>query len=375
MINIIVVNHVAEQGGAENVLLTTLKHIDKHKFKVTAVLFQEGILAEEIRSIGIEVVTLAAGRIRNVLHYVRTVLQIVREIKRARADIVIGWSPKPFIYAGAAAWLMRKPVLWWQHGYPSPASRFDRLVSRLPAKAILCPSDSVAQAQNDLGARLKARVNYPGIETELFAYSALDREQIREKYQIPAAAKIITFIGRLQRWKRPDDVIEAFSRLQDEQYYLLVVGGALFGEERDYIQELTGLAERLGCADHVVFAGHQTEIAKYLSASDIVINASSKEPFGLVVVEAMANGRIVIAVNSGGPAEIIDHNWNGLLYDGSREGLYQCLLQAVKNDTDTQSIGRRALKTAGESFSAGQMVSRFEGYLTDLYNEAQSIAR
>ncbi|GGG76410.1 glycosyltransferase family 4 protein [Paenibacillus radicis (ex Gao et al. 2016)] len=370
MIHVLVVNHVAEQGGAENVLLTTLRHIDKQKFKVTAVLFQEGPLVEEIRSIGIEVVTIKAGRIRNLLYYAKTVLQIVKQLKRYRADIVIGWSPKPFLYAGVAAWLARKPVLWWQHGYPSASSRFDRLVNRIPANAILCPSYSVAYAQNGIGAQVKTRVNHPGIETEFFAYSPSDREVIRDKYQIPSSAKVVAFIGRLQRWKRPDDVIQAFSRIQDEQCYLLIVGGALFGEESDYVQELTGLAERLGCADRVIFAGHQKEIAPYLSASDIVINSSSKEPFGLVVVEAMANGRIVIAANSGGPAEIIDHNWNGLLYDGTIEGLYECLLQALEENSETLPLGRRAELKAAESFSAQQMVGRFEGLLADMYKEA-----
>ena len=74
------------------------------------------------------------------------------------------------------------------------------------------------------------------------------------------------------------------------------------------------MVTELGLEARVEFRGHRTDIAHELGAVDAVVHASRRpEPFGQVVVEAMAAGRGVIASAEGGPAEIIDHGRTGLL--------------------------------------------------------------
>lgn len=367
--NLLIINHVAESGGAENVMISTLKNLNKNEFNVLVILFEKGELVNVIRSLDHEVDVIEAGRIRNPIQYTVTVHKIIRSIRRFKADIIIGWSPKPFIYAGVAAWLTKKPVIWWQHGYPSISSKFDRLISRIPSNAIFCPSDSVAKAQAEISKHANIQVNYPGIDTEQYKFKLTDRMQIRHQYNIPLSARVITYVGRLQRWKKPDDVIKAFSQITNEECYLMIVGGALFGVETDFEKELVDLTSRLGITHKIIFTGQQKEVSKYLSASDIVINSSNKEPFGLVVIEAMSNGRVVIAANSGGPAEIIDHNLTGFHYDGSIEDLH-CTIQHVLDCKEiSELIGKNARMKVEQHYSTRNMIERFEYLMMKTLNK------
>ncbi|MCI1773932.1 MAG: glycosyltransferase family 4 protein [Paenibacillus lautus] len=368
--NLVIINHVAESGGAENVMVSTLRHLNKKQFNVHVILFEKGNLVEIIRSLGYEVTVIDSGRVRNIIQYIKTVFKIVEHIRRYKADVVIGWASKPFIYAGVAAWLVRKPVIWWQHGYPSASSMFDRIISRIPADGILCPSNSVAETQSEIYKNTNIQVNNPGIDTEQYKFYQADREQVRNAYNIPITARVITYVGRLQRWKRPDDVIRAFSQITNEECYLMIVGGALFGVESEFEKELMDLSSHLGINHRVIFVGHQKEISKFLSASDIVINSSTKEPFGLVVVEAMSNGRVVIAVNSGGPAEIIDHNQTGFHYDGSIEDLYSTIQWVLDNKDLPEYIGMNARLKAQQNYSASSMTERFENILMKTIEKA-----
>ena len=86
-----------------------------------------------------------------------------------------------------------------------------------------------------------------------------------------------------------------------------MIGGPVYetGGSQYSIAELEEIARRLGLAGRVGFTGFVTDIPAALRALDIVVHASTKaEPFGLVIAEAMACGRAVIASAGGGAAEI-----------------------------------------------------------------------
>lgn len=367
---IVIVNHVAELGGAERVLMDTLLHLDKEAFQVDMIFLEDGRLVETARSYGIRVHMFPSGRIRSPLHYWRTISFIRRVIRESGAEMVVSWAPKPHMYGGVAAWLEGKPSIWWQHGIPS-GSMFDKVVSRIPAESVLCPSQSVREAQLTLTPNRRVEVNYPGIDQNRFAYSREVRTGIRQQYGMDEEAFVFAFIGRLQRWKRADVVIEAFREAFGEQsgeapsprtrpnVYLLIVGGALFGVDTDFEDQLKGMTAEYGLERQVIFAGHQQHVEHYLSACDAVVHSSLQEPFGMVVVEAMALGRPVLAVGKGGPAEIIRHGLDGYLYDGTAEELAQYMGRLYGDRALNSSLGEQARQTVDSRFTAGLMAGRF----------------
>jgi glycosyltransferase involved in cell wall biosynthesis len=355
---LVVVNHVARLGGAERVLMNWLEQVDRDRYAAEIVLLEEGPLADQAEDLGFRVHVHPSGRIRNPMHYGRTVSAIRRIIRQSASELVVSWSPKPHMYGGAAAWLEKIPAVWWQHGVPS-GNFFDKWVSRLPAHAVLCPSSVVADAQRKINRVKKAVALHPGIPMDNYLLDLDIRMAIRDAFGIPESAAVFAFIGRLQRWKRADAVIRAFREaLKGQDAYLFIVGGAMFGVETELEDELKQMVRESDLVNQVIFVGHQSRIEPYLWASDAVVHSSMFEPFGMVILEAMAAGRIVMAVNKGGPPEIIRDGVDGILYDGSIRQLSILMSRIHADRARYERLGAAAVHTVRERFEAGVMAER-----------------
>jgi len=107
----------------------------------------------------------------------------------------------------------------------------------------------------------------------------------------------------------------------------VVVGGPHETELR-YPGELVAQVEALGLRDVVRFAGFQSNVPEWMQAMDVIVHASDREPFGIVVIEAMALGKPVVAGAAGGPAEIITDGVDGALVPfGDAAGLARAILR------------------------------------------------
>ena len=125
----------------------------------------------------------------------------------------------------------------------------------------------------------------------------------------------VGMIGRLAPWKGQDLFLRAFAdALGATDARCVLVGAALFGEEA-YERRLRALAGELGLAERIEFRGFRQDVWTELAGIDVLVHASRiPEPFGMVVAEGMAAGVAVIATDAGGPAEVIRHGIDGLLY-------------------------------------------------------------
>ena len=146
--------------------------------------------------------------------------------------------------------------------------------------------------------------------------------------------------------------------------HLVIVGGAHDTEPR-YGDELRVLAAMRGVADAVTFAGFQTDVPRWMQAMDIIVHASDREPFGIVVVEAMALGKPVIAGSEGGPAEIITDGVDGLLtpFDDA-PALARAIDRYLGDPTFAASCGTAAHARA-QAFSAKAYAARLSAVVLD----------
>ena len=128
---------------------------------------------------------------------------------------------------------------------------------------------------------------------------------------------VIANVGRLVRWKGQDVFLRAIARIAPRmpQLRAWVVGAADDNEpSRAFAAELRQLAETLGITRQVVFTGHRVDALRVMAAADVVVHSSATpEPFGLVLVEAMAVGRPLVATNAGGVLDIVEPELNALL--------------------------------------------------------------
>ncbi|ADG10706.1 glycosyl transferase group 1 [Caulobacter segnis ATCC 21756] len=131
-----------------------------------------------------------------------------------------------------------------------------------------------------------------GVDTELFHPGRADREGLRRRLGVSSHEKLLVFAGRPAREKRLDVLVAAVERL-GAPYKLLFVGaggGAPISERAislDYVRD-------------------PAELAGILASCDAFVHANDNEPFGLIVLEAMACGLPVVGVAAGGVAESVD---------------------------------------------------------------------
>ena len=127
------------------------------------------------------------------------------------------------------------------------------------------------------------------------------------------------------------------------------------------LEPLKALARELGLGDSVHFPGRadRRQVASYMAGCEFFVISSPAEPFGIVVLEAMAAGAPVIAVNNAGPAEIITDGVNGLLVDRSEPELFANAMQRLMGDPELrQRLAAGGRARAGE-FSWPKIASQY----------------
>ena len=325
------------------------------------VFLEDGPMVADCRDRGATCEVIPSGRIRQPLAAVRCIRELARSLKSNRADVAVSWMSKPHLYAGPAAKLAGVPAMWFQHGLPSGRVDLDWWVTKLPARGILACSATVAAAQGRLRPARPIRVVLPGVELDRFDPDRLPTAaECRHRLGLPPTGTLIGIAGRLQRWKGVHTVIDAVPLLLATYPDLqCVVVGGVHDLEPTYADEVAQQVKRLRLERHVTLAGFQRNVPEWMRAMDVVIHASDREPFGLVVIEAMALGKPVLAGDAGGPTEVITDGVNGLLSPyGDAPALARQVRRYLDDPAFAAAVGAAARARAAE-FSVGRYVDRF----------------
>jgi glycosyltransferase involved in cell wall biosynthesis len=331
-------------GGAEAMIQSVLAPGAESGHELEPVFFEDGPWPQELREAGLRVKTLSAGRLREPHRWVATVCALTRLMRERQPDVVLNWSAKTQLYGAPAAVLagIGGRVAWWQQSIPEPDFWLDRLATRLPARAIGCYSRAAAEAQARLSPRRPTFVVAPGSPPPEPSPSPVPVE-------LPAGIPVVGIVGRLQPWKGQDRLLRAHALLHERglRAQLLVVGGDAYGLSAEYAESLPPLAGELGLEESVTFTGQVPDAGPYVERMDILVNASDPEPFGIVLLEGMARGVAVVAVDSGGPAEFVVDGVTGAL---ARSGEPAALADAIEVLLRSESLRRRVADAGHESY-------------------------
>jgi glycosyltransferase involved in cell wall biosynthesis len=234
------------------------------------------------------------------------------------------------------------PMICHEKGYRR-VGPVERLAARRVDVCIGMTDDLVHHFQR-LGMRPKRWVTiYDGIDCREFAPGG--GAAVRAELGIPADAPVVGIVGHLQEWKGQRLVVEAVARVRHAHPELrcLVVGG-VHRNGQQYADELRARIGQPDLAGHVTLTGERTDVAACLDAMDIAVRASIKpEPFGRVMIEAMALGRPVIAPREGGPLAIVVDGETGLLVTPRDvDALTTALGALVADPVRRRAMGRAA---------------------------------
>ncbi|MGH7931730.1 MAG: glycosyltransferase family 4 protein [Candidatus Binataceae bacterium] len=392
---ILYLNPAGHLGGAERVLLDLMAGMREAKsdWRLDLVTAMDGALVTAAREIGVAVTVAAfprplarlgdagaggpagsqmglwkvCGRLGAAAPMVGGYLRRLRRTIAESAPDVVHTNGFKMHLLGVWATPRATPVLWHLHDYVRMRPMMSRLL-RLHARrcaAVVANSRSVAaDARAALGADVRMFTVYNAVDLARFNPdgSRLDLDALAGMAPLAAGGVRVGLPATMARWKGHETFLHAIAALpRDTPVRGYVIGGPLYQTtgSQYQIDELRAIAGRLGIGDRVGFTGFVDDAASALRALDIVVHASTQpEPFGLVIAEAMACGRAVIASAGGGAAEIISPGVNALDHaPGDAAALAARIAELAASPGERQRLGTAAFRFAGQRFSRARLAT------------------
>jgi alpha-1,6-mannosyltransferase len=191
---------------------------------------------------------------------------------------------------------------------------------------VFAPSRLMCEFLNSLG--VYHTMHQPlGVDAEIFtpARRTLD---LRTKLGLPENTRLLAYAGRFSGEKNLDVLLQAFARL-GKPYHLLLIGG-----DRESRQTAN--------VTMIQYRRDSSELAQWLASVDALVHAGTKETFGLVVLEAMACGRPVVAARAGAIPEIVDESVGMLANPSDAGSMAEAIAALYERDIDAVGAAARA---------------------------------
>jgi trehalose synthase len=176
--------------------------------------------------------------------------------------------------------------------------------------------------------------------------------RVLEKYNVPRDKPLITQISRFDRLKDPVGVIEAYKLVKKNFDCRLILAGGTASDDPEGIQVLDEVRERArGDEDILILLlpHNDIEINALQSASDIILQKSLKEGFGLTISEALWKSKAVVASNVGGIPLQIKHGYTGCLCN-SVEGAAYSIKKLLSNPAYAAELGKNGREHVKQNF-------------------------
>lgn len=386
-IKIAYVDHAAEVGGgAEEALVDLLRFIDRERFEPILIVAER---TDWLRNVDLDGVAIhhvfdpdaelfgksrqSLGRFRNTASSlamsIKPVRRIARAIRESGADIVHTNSLKAHMLGGMAARLTSRRLIWDVRDIleTGAAKRMLLWAAGLCKPHIVAMSGAVAE--NLSAARRPFTVVHGGRSPEHYVADG-SPEAVAAELGLGPEHEKLAVVARLTPWKGHMLLLDAFASIHRErpQARLLVIGDTTFWEE-SYRDDLKKRAAKIGCADAVLWLGFRDDVATILAMSDMLVLPSFYEPFGIVIVEAMLAGKPVIAMDSGGPPEIVSDGETGIIAKtGSAGHLADAIASLLEDPARLRAMGEAGRQRAITHFDIRQAVRKIETIYEEMMN-------
>lgn len=368
-LRVLLVDHEPRlSGGAEQALAELAAVLDPLLVEVHAAVVP-GPLADALAATGatIHPIHMSAGlrrvsrwqiarrpdvAIRHALAYLKVAAGMGSVMRRVRPDVVHTNSMKAHVLAAIPARIRRIPLVWHLRSILPDGwlRRAFAASGRILATRIVCISRAVAEAYFGPRPHPRVLVVYDGIPVARFAGG--DRDGWRKRLGAADGDVVVGLVGEISRWKGQDVFVEAASKIarRSPGARFAIIGECLFPEdEGDFDRSVRSRATQLGLDDRLIWTGWIQDVPGAMSAIDVLAHTSRMpEPFGRVLVEAMACGSPVVSTSIGAGPEIVPVDGGRIVPPGDSDALATALDELVNDQALRKSMGERARAAAAD---------------------------
>lgn len=278
--------------------------------------------------------------------------------KKAKIPILLGTD--------ATQWRHPSGGWWWKRWLKPPVVR---LIYKHLADMVIVASTAGKNFIQSMGVP-ESRISFAPFvaDNDYFARQATEdrREKLRDELKIPQDAYVVLFCGKLVRWKRPVDLLQAFEAVIRSNPAARSRTFLIFAGEGARHRKLQELAQSLGIAEQVRFMGfvNQSRLPEVYAASDLLVLPSEHEAWGVVVNEAMATGiPVVVSDRVGARWDLVRPGETGDIYPmGDIKALEGTLRRFILDSELSKRMGR----SARERMASWSYRENLEGWLKSL---------
>jgi glycosyltransferase involved in cell wall biosynthesis len=324
--------------------------------------------AAVLRQAGLEVHDVPISRRLTPLHDLSTYRLLKKLIAEGGYDLVHTHNPKDGIMGRVAAWKLGVPaVVHTCNGFyfspHSPALKrrlvlaAERFAARRCHLVIFVNSeDLLLAAKKKVVGPGKAKLVYNGVDLDRF--HAAEEPLLRKELSIPQEAIVLGYVGEIRREKNLDVLVKAAASLSysHPDIFLVLVGDSSMepGEPR----RPERLAAQYNLEGRIAFTGYRSDPERFYRIFDVYVLPTSREGFGVTLIEAMATGVPVVACDVRGPREIVSDGLDGILVKDRDPGeLADAIAFLLETPEAARSYAERALEKVGSEFDHKRMRS------------------
>ena len=371
-------------GGGQIILLNNISHMDRRRFRnLVCYVRPENDLESDFNAAGFQTFCLDHGAGRGI----RTLLRLVRLIRRERVDIIHTNNTRTDrIYGQMAALLTGLPVvnyLLMPSARPVPGSLlgrprglFEYWLWRRTVRHVIALSHEVRRTWTEYNRTARSpnqavSVVYAGVDLDAWEPDGRDAEveALRRELGLDGAGPVFLNVGRLVPQKGQPFLVPVMSEVVRScpEARLLVVGD---GEMRSQLEDQIRDA---GMQEFVRLLGTRHDVPALLALSDVFLFPSVAEGQGLAIVEAMAMARPVVAFRIAPLTEFIEDEGNGYLVDPWDLSAFARAVVDLAGDRGlARRFGRRGRRIAGERFDIREIARQIEDvYISVLEGEGR----
>jgi glycosyltransferase involved in cell wall biosynthesis len=308
-------------GGIEQSFLDCCACLKNHGHKVTVIIHPKAQVRQALVGLQVNIVNVKNLGIFDI--FAKSYLKKI--LKQTRSDVIIAHGNRASCLLKGPARNIRIPLVGVTHNY--------KLERQIGLDAMFATTNSLKQHLIELGQD----------ENTIFKVPNMVRLHSKElpvmAYRTPP---VIGTMGRFIKKKGFDYFLRSLAKLKERNIaFKALIGGS--GEEE---KELKELANALGLSSMVEFLGWVDNKSKLFDNIDIFVLPSIHEPFGIILLEAFARGKVVVTTDSEGPLEIAHHKKDALIVPKGDSAAIANAIELLLNDWD---IGRGLSKNAFET--------------------------
>lgn len=358
--------HGEHWSGGEQSLYLLLKYTDRSRFEPILVCLADGLLRERVEELGIPVEIMSMRGKADL----GVALRLAKVIDRVHPDLIVTQTARTNLIGRLARLISGVPILTIVQ---APISRdtnaqspgrvnaiVERITSFLTTRYIAV-SRAVADDLRSLGVpKRKIRVVYNSFDPALID-AAPYRPALRAELGLSEHAPLVGMVASFRPRKGAEYLIDAMAHVLEElpEARLVLAGHGDWVEGEDYLEVLRRRVRERGVSERVRTIGFREDVPELLSSLSVkVLPSIFGEGSSLVLMEAMALGVPVVASDTEGNNEVIEHERSGLLVPPRRaKELADAILRLLRDRDEARRLAEGGRRRARELFAADRMAA------------------